>query len=49
MDVKKWIPEPSQIVREGIIVVAGAVLAALVFSQLPAFRAWVSERLPTRP
>jgi hypothetical protein len=45
--MSKYIPTAPEVVREGLIVLAGAVLAALVFQALPGLRAWVADRLPT--
>lgn len=42
-----YIPSGPEFVREAIIVIGGAVLAALVFQALPGFRKWVADRLPT--
>ena len=38
------IPQPSAIVREAIIVVGGALLAALIIGQLPGVKAWIKEQ-----
>lgn len=45
--IKKAVPHPTEIVREAIIVMAGAVLAAVVFQLTPSLKAWVAARLPT--
>lgn len=39
----KAIPTVPEIVREALIVVAGAALAAFVVSQFPQFKAWVKK------
>lgn len=39
----KIIPAPAEIAREAIIVLGGAVLAALVVGQFPALRAWIAQ------
>jgi hypothetical protein len=41
------IPTGPEVLREAIVVIAGAVLAALVVSQLPALRAWLQQNGPT--
>ncbi len=40
----KIIPAPSAIVREAVIVLAGAALAAAVVGQWPALRAWIDRQ-----
>ena len=41
MNIKAIIPKPPEIIREAIIIVAGALLAAWVARQLPAqYQAW---------
>ncbi len=47
MPVKHWVPMPHEISKEVIVVVLGAIGAALVFSNLPALKAFVASRLPT--
>jgi len=42
--VSKWIPGPHEIVREGIIVLGGVLLAAYVLSRMPTLRAWVQQQ-----
>lgn len=39
-----WIPGPAEIVREGIIVLGGVILAAWVLSRFPALKTWVSQQ-----
>ena len=46
MSGKKWIPGPSDVVRETLIVVAGAMLAAVIFQIMPGLKTWVADRLP---
>ncbi len=43
----RWIPNGPEISREALAVIAGAVIAAVFFSQFPKLRAWVADRLPT--
>jgi hypothetical protein len=45
---KGIIPSPPELVRESIIVVGGAILAAVIFQALPGLRAWIAERMPTK-
>ena len=42
----RWVPSLPEISREALAVIAGAILAAVVFSQLPSLRTWVSDRMP---
>lgn len=42
--MNKWIPAPSAIVREGIIVLGGLLLAAMVLSRFPKLKTWVSQQ-----
>lgn len=46
--MKSWIPTAPEFVREAIIVVGGAILAAVIFSQLPDLKKWVADRLPVK-
>lgn len=39
----KFIPTPPEVIREALIVIAGAVLAAVVMSQLPGVKAWIKK------
>jgi len=41
MSVKAFIPSPAEIGRETIILICGALLAALIMSQWPAGRAYI--------
>lgn len=40
----KLIPKPDEIAREAIIVIAGAVLAALIVDNLPGLKAWLRKQ-----
>ena len=42
--MKKWVPTGSELAREAIIVLGGALLAALVVGQFPALKAWIQEQ-----
>lgn len=44
----RWLPTLPEISREALAVIAGAVVAAVVFSQISPLRAWVAERMPWR-
>ena len=39
----KAFPSVPEVVREAVIVIAGAALAALVISMFPSFKAWVKK------
>lgn len=41
MQLDKLIPKPVEIGREALIIVGGAIVAALVVSQLPSLQAWI--------
>jgi hypothetical protein len=48
--VKKGIvPSGAEIAREAIIVIGGALLAALVVGQFPAFKAWLQAQWKSEP
>lgn len=38
----KVIPTAPELAREAIIIIGGAIIAALVLSKLPALRAWIN-------
>lgn len=40
----KILPSIPEVSREALIVIAGALLAALVMSQFPAVRAWIKKQ-----
>jgi hypothetical protein len=44
MKIPDLIPTPTRVVQEGIIVLGGILLAALVLSRFPALRNWVSAQ-----
>ena len=44
MNIKRLIPAPADIGREAIIVIAGALLAALIIGQLPPVKAWIRRQ-----
>jgi hypothetical protein len=41
MDIKKIIPEPTAVLREGIIVLGGLLIAAWVLSKFPTLQQFV--------
>lgn len=43
MNMSRWIPTPHEIVREGIIVLGGLLLASWALSRMPKLRAWVQS------
>jgi hypothetical protein len=44
MSLKAILPKPVDIGREALIVVGGAILAALIVSQLPSLQAWIKAQ-----
>lgn len=44
MKVRALIPTVPEIGREAVIVLAGALLAALVIGQLPGVREWIARQ-----
>lgn len=42
--MKNVIPTASEVVREAVIVVAGAALAALIVGQWPDLKAWIKKQ-----
>lgn len=40
---KGFIPTPPEVVREAVIVIGGALLAAAIMSQFPAVKAWIKK------
>ena len=45
----KIIPTGSEVAREAIIVVAGAIVAALVIGQMPRVRDWIKRQWGGNP
>jgi len=45
MNIKAAIPTTPEFLREAIIVIGGAIIAAMVLSQLPAVRAYIQKNL----
>ena len=46
MAAVRIIPTVPEVAREALVVLAGAILAALVVSQIPALRAWLERNGP---
>lgn len=44
MKIHAFIPAPAELGRETIIVLLGALLAALIVGQLPSVKAWMREQ-----
>jgi hypothetical protein len=47
--IKAVIPKPTEIGREALIVIAGALVAALVIGQLPGVREWIKRQWDGTP
>jgi hypothetical protein len=41
--MNKWIPGPHEVVKEGLVVLGGVLLAALIISRLPGVKAFVQD------
>ncbi|WP_177313076.1 hypothetical protein [Burkholderia ubonensis] len=41
--MSKWLPGPHEIVREGIVVLCGTLIAAWVLSKFPTLRSFVLD------
>lgn len=44
MQISAIIPKAPEIAREALIVIAGAVLAALIVGQFPSLRQWIKDQ-----
>lgn len=44
MKLPAVIPAPAEIGRETLVVLAGALLAALIVGQLPGVKAWIRQQ-----
>lgn len=49
MSIKAAIPGGTEIVREALIVIGGAIIAAFVIGQLPALRDWIKSQWADTP
>lgn len=45
----KLLPKPAEIGREALIVVGGALLAALIIGAMPGVREWIKSRWDGAP
>lgn len=43
----KVIPSGVEVTREALIVIGGAILAAVILSQLPALQKFIRDRVPS--
>lgn len=41
--MKAVLPSAPEVLRESLVLIGGAILAALILSQLPALRSWISD------
>lgn len=41
--MKAILPSGPEVVREAVILIGGAILAAVILSQLPALRSWITD------
>lgn len=49
MKARAVIPSAPSVLREGLLVVAGAIVAALIIGQLPGVRAWIKAQWQDTP
>ena len=49
MSKPAFLPTPTQIGREALIVIGGAIVAALIIGNLPSVRAWINEQWGNTP
>lgn len=49
MKLGKIVPTLPEVGREALIVIGGAVLAALVISQVPGLKAWIAKQWGDTP
>lgn len=49
MKLADYVPGPAEISREAITLIAGALLAGLILSQLPGVKAWLANAWGTDP
>lgn len=40
--MSRVLPTSSEVLREGLVLIGGAIVAALILSQLPQLRAWIA-------
>lgn len=41
--MKTALPSAPEVLRESLVLIGGAILAALILSQLPQLRAWITD------
>jgi Flp pilus assembly pilin Flp len=44
MKTPSFVPSPAAIAKEGLIVLGGALVAALIIGQLPGVKAWIKAQ-----
>lgn len=49
MNLKAIIPKPVDVGREAVIVIAGAIVAALVIGYMPGLRDWIKAQWAGSP
>lgn len=49
MKLPAFVPKPPELAREALIVLGGAILAALVIGQVPALREWIKAQWDGAP
>jgi hypothetical protein len=47
MKLPDFLPAPAAIARETLVVMAGAILAALIVGQFPQVKAWIHQQWNT--
>ncbi len=47
MKIKEIIPPPAAVLREGVIVLGGILIAAFIISRFPSLQKWVSSNSVT--
>lgn len=45
----KILPSGQEVLRESLVLIGGAILAALILSQLPALRSWINSNTRGTP
>lgn len=49
MKLSTLVPKPTAVVTEALVVIGGAILAAVVISQVPALRDWIKKQWADTP
>lgn len=49
MNIPKFIPGPSELGREALIVLGGAIIAAAIVGNIPALRDWIKAQWQDTP